>query len=117
MVDRGIVERICSACRRRRHTIDCLGACTETGPVAQTLDATADDNKRASGYFPDHGVVSKFARRRSRNVPTNYATEWLRLLQSTFYVVTIHTQWQLPSLSPERRPHAIQGQRARSCLH
>lgn len=35
----------------------------------------------------------------TRNVPTNYDDEWLNLLQSTYYLVTIYTQWQLPSLS------------------
>lgn len=34
-----------------------------------------------------------------RNTPSNYDTEWVALLQKTNYIITIHTQWALPSLS------------------
>ena len=44
-------------------------------------------------------VANSFGPSVARNVPTNYASEWLRLLQSSYYIVTIHTQWQLSSLS------------------
>ena len=72
---------------------------------SSTPDLDADGPTITSGglwLFPHHyggPTANSLGVSLARNVPANYATEWLRLLQSSYYVVTIHTQWQLPSLS------------------
>ena len=97
-MDRGLVERI----RLRAEVVGTLS--TVLGHVyrdgSSTPDLDADGPTTSGGVWPFPGMA---ARRPTpgrvslaRNVPTNYATEWLRLLQSSHYVVTIHTQWQLP---------------------